>query len=451
MPSPPLALALTVPLLAIPIFSASALTGRSQENQQGASQASNPVRAKDQASPAQPAPQEELQRALNEAGNDRAALVRNLEVFLKRYPDYPNRTGIYRALVEASLQLKDDVRAAEYSERMVALNPNDTSILLLAIELLERREDEAGLRRAVSYSTRILNLVEHVSSSERSARVSVEQWELQKKTDLANTHFLRGDLYFKLRDYDSARKDLQTSYEIFPTAGAAERLGETAELQKDLNTAIQEYARAFALAEGKSGNVSREEIRKKIGNVWRLARGSEDGLGEYLLSTYDSVIRPSSKKPAPNEGAKQLSDFVVRKAPDGSPYLLKSTKGRVVVLNFWATWCGPCHALEPVFAHVAADFRDFPDALFLSANCDEDETLVAPYLQKDKLTTEVVFADGLDRLYSVDAFPTVVVIDREGKIAFRTNGFQADTFERDLSLAVRRALDKTDTAKRVAP
>ena len=104
-----------------------------------------------------------------------------------------------------------------------------------------------------------------------------------------------------------------------------------------------------------------------------------------------------------------------------------------------------------MFARVAADFRDFPDALFLSANCDEDETLVGPYLHKDKLTTEVVFADGLDRLYSVDAFPTVLVIDREGKIAFRANGFQADTFERDLSLAVRRTLDKTDTAKGVAP
>ncbi|HEX8879876.1 MAG TPA: thioredoxin domain-containing protein [Candidatus Acidoferrum sp.] len=451
MPPQPLAPALAVLLLSIPIFSASAVTGTSPENRHTASQASNPVRAKDKASPAPPDAQEELQRALNEAGSDRAALVRNLEGFLIRNPDYPNRTGIYRALVEASLQLKDDARAAEYSERMVALNPNDTSILLLAIELLERREDEAGLRRAVGYSTRILNLVEHVSSSERSARVSVEQWELQKKTDLANTHFLRGDLYFKLRDYDSARKDLQASYEIFPTAGAAERLGETAELQKDLNTAIQEYARAFALAEGKSGNVSREEIRKKIGNVWRLAHGSEDGLGEYLLSTYDSVIRPSSKKSAPNEGAKELSDFVVRKAPNGSPYPLKSTKGRVVVVNFWATWCGPCHALEPMFAHVAADFRDSPDALFLSANCDEDETLVAPYLQKDKLTTEAVFADGLDRLYSVDAFPTVIVIDREGKIAFRANGFQADTFERDLSLAVRHALDKRDTGSMSLP
>src|SRR6266852_9528946 len=170
----------------------------SQEKQPTAPEASSLGHAKDKSSIKQPDPEDELQRALNDAGSDRAALVRNLETFLKKYPDYPKRTGIYRALVEASLQLKDDARAADYSERMVALNPNDISILLLAIELLERREDQAAFRRAVSYSTRILDLVEHISSSERSPRVSVEQWELQKKSDLANTHFLRGDLYFKL-------------------------------------------------------------------------------------------------------------------------------------------------------------------------------------------------------------------------------------------------------------
>jgi thiol-disulfide isomerase/thioredoxin/Tfp pilus assembly protein PilF len=421
------------------------ISAQSQDVQRSASPSSG--RAKDKSSIKQPLPEEELQRALNDAGSDRVALVRNLEGFLKKYPDYPNRTGIYRALVEASLQLHDDARAADYAERMAALNPNDISILLLAIELLERHEDEAAFRRAVSYSTRILDAVEHTSSSERSSRVSVAQWELQKKSDLANTYFLRGDLYLKLKDYSSARKDLETSYGIFPTAGAAQRLGETAELQKDLNAAIEQYARAFALAEGKNGNISREEIRKKIGNVWRLAHGSEKGLGEYLLSTYDAVARLSLKKAGRNEGAKEVSEFTLRKASNGSPYPLKDTKGRVVVLNFWATWCRPCHALEPLFAHVAADFHNMPDALFLSANCDEDETLVPPYLQKDNLATEVVFADGLDRLFSVDSFPTVIVIDRDGKIAFRSDGFQPDTFERDLSVAVRRALDKTDAAR----
>jgi len=445
MPSPRLSPALAALLLcAWPSLALAGVGLASQGPQQTPPQGSNAARNQDKAAVKQPDPEEELQHALNDAGSDRFALVRNLEGFLKKYPNYPNRTGIYRALVEASLQLKDDTRAADYAERMVALSPNEISNLLLAIELLERREDEAAFRRAVSYSTRILGLVEHISPAERSARVSVEQWEQQKKSDLANTHFLRGDLYFKLRDYGAARKDLEASYEIFPSAGAAERLAETAELQKDLNTAIQQYARAFALAEGKNGNVSREEIRRKIGNVWRLAHGSEIGLGEYLLTTYDAVTRASLKKAVRNEeGGKELSDFTVRRATTGGPYPLKGTKGKVVALNFWATWCGPCHALEPLFAHVAADFRGLPDAFFLSVNCDEDETLVAPYLQKDKLTTEAVFADGLERLFSVDSFPTVVVIDRDGKIVFRSIGFQPDGFERNLSLAVRNALDNT--------
>src|ERR671923_712625 len=202
MPSQPSSLTLTALLLCVLLSPLSAA-------QQPASQASNTGSTKDKSSAKPPNPEEELQRALSDAGSDRASLVRNLESFLTKYPNYPNRTSIYRAVVEASLQLKDNVRAADYSERMVSLNPNDISILLLAIELLERQDDQAGFRRAVSYSTRILDLVAGASPAERSARVSLEQWEQQKKSDLANTHFMRGDLYFKLRDYDAAREDLE--------------------------------------------------------------------------------------------------------------------------------------------------------------------------------------------------------------------------------------------------
>jgi thiol-disulfide isomerase/thioredoxin len=389
----------------------------------------------------QPSPEEQLQQAINNSGNDRAALVRNLEAFLKNNPDSRQRLQIYRALVEASLQLKDNARAADYAERMVALNPNDISTLLLAIELLEQQKNEAALRRAVNYSSRVLDEVNRTSANGRPPRVSADQWELEKKGDLANTYFLRGDLYLKLKDYTAAKSDLLTSYQTLPTAGAAQRLGEAAELQNDLNSAIQQYSRAFALAEGKNGNVSRAEIRKKVGNVWRLVHGSEDGLGEYLLHAYDAVSQASlSAKPRKNADARELADFTVRKAPEGTAFSLRDTKGQVLVINFWATWCGPCHALEPLFARVAGDFRPNHDVLFLAANCDEDETLVKSYLESDKFPMSVVFADGLDRFFTVSSFPTVMVIDRAGKIAYRSDGFEPDTFEPNLTAALRRAM-----------
>jgi thiol-disulfide isomerase/thioredoxin len=165
------------------------------------------------------------------------------------------------------------------------------------------------------------------------------------------------------------------------------------------------------------------------------------GLGEYLLLTFDEVSRASGiAKPKKNADAREPTDFTLRKAPDGTPFPLKDTKGKVLVVNFWATWCGPCHALEPLFARVAADFQANPDVLFLAANCDEDESLVKGHLEKDKPRTAVVFADGLDRFFTVNSFPTVMVINRSGKIAYRSDGFEPDTFEPNLAAAVRRAL-----------
>src|SRR5947208_14301449 len=66
----------------------------------------------------------------NNSGNDRAALVRNLEAFLKETPDSHQRPQVYRALVEACLQLRDDARAAAYAERIVALSPDDISMTI---------------------------------------------------------------------------------------------------------------------------------------------------------------------------------------------------------------------------------------------------------------------------------------------------------------------------------
>jgi len=333
-------------------------------------------------SPKQPASEELLQQAINNAGNDRAALVRNLEAFLKEFPDSPQRPQIYRALVEASLQLRDNARASNYAERLVALSPDDISMTILTIQLLERDGDEAALRRATNYATRVLEFVERDSSREKSPKISPEDWAIEKKRDRMSVLTLRGRLELKLKDTVAAQKDFEASYAILPSSTAAEQLGEIAEMKKDSKGAIEQYARAFALADTTTGTSSRREIRQKLGNVWRLTHGSDAGLGEYLLLTFDEISQASlAAKPKKNADAREPSDFMLRKAPEGTAFPLKDTKGKVLAINFWATWCGPCHALEPLFARVAADFQANPDVLFLAADCDEDESLVACYLQ----------------------------------------------------------------------
>ncbi len=421
---------------------ASSVRGQAPAQDEKSQNPSSKVAASKQASLAKkPSPEEELQQAISKSGNDRAALVQNLEVFLNEYPDSRQRPQIYRALVEASLQLQDNARAAAYAERIVALSPEDISMTILTIQLLERNGDEAALRRATNYATRVLEFVERSSSGEKSPKISQEEWAMEKKRDRTSVLTMRGRLELNLKDPVAAQKDFEASYAILPSATAAEQLGEIAELKKDSNGAIQQYARAFALADATNGTVSHREIRQKLGNVWRLSRGSDVGLGEYLLLTYDEVSRASiAAKPKKNADARELADFTLRKAPQGTPFSLKDTKGKILVVNFWATWCGPCRALEPLFARVAADFQANREVIFLAANCDEDESLVQGYLENDKPRTPVVFADGLDRFFTVNSFPTVMVIDRAGKIAYRSDGFEPDTFESNLAAAVRRAL-----------
>ena len=410
-------------------------------NEKGQKASSKTAASRPDAPAKQPSSEEQLQQSINNSGNDRAALVRNLEAFLKENPDSHQRPQVYRALVEACLQLRDDARAAAYAERIVALSPDDISMTILTIQLLERNGDEAALRRAINYATRVLEFVERSSAGEKSPKISAEDWAIEKKRDRTSVLTLRGRLELKLKDVATAQKDLELSYEVLPSSAAAQQLGEIAELKKDLKGAVEQYARAFALADATNGSAGRREIRQKLGNVWRLTHGSDVGLGEYLLLTYDEVSRTSiTAKPKRNAGAREPADFTVRKAPEGTALPLKETRGKVRVVNFWATWCGPCHALEPLFSRVAAGFQTNADVLFLAVNCDEDETLVKSYLEQNKPRTPVVFADGLDRFFTVNSFPTVMVLDRAGKIAYRSDGFEPDTFEPDLLAAVRLAL-----------
>jgi thiol-disulfide isomerase/thioredoxin len=383
----------------------------------------------------------ELQKAISDAGNDRAAIVRNLQDYLKRFPDAPRKGDIYRALVESCQKLNDSDCALDFAERYIALHPDDNEMMLLAVELLEKVGDDHSLVKALGYLTRVLDRIEKMTPADKPARLSQEEWQAKHTKSLASLYLYRGQLEFEQHSYEVAKKDLDTSYRLQPVAITAQRLGEIAELRKDLPAAIANYLNAFALPEnGPGGAVDRHEIRQKLGNVWRLAHGSEVGLGDALLAAYDKTAVPPSQAPsAHNKGAKEPFAFILRRL-DGSPAPLAPLKGKILVLNFWATWCGPCRALEPQFARVMSDFSPRSEVAFFAVNTDEDETRVQPYVQREKMTVPVLFADGFDDFLGVRSLPTVLVLDHAGKIVYRVDGYNADEFIASLTAAINQAL-----------
>ena len=381
---------------------------------------------------------EALEVAVASAGNDRAALVRRLEEYLKQYPDAPRKVDVYRALVEASEQLQDHVRALEYTERLIALHPDDNQMMLVAAGLLERQGDEHSLTKAASYLDRVIDRIEKTPQADKPARVSGAEWERQENQLRSAMYLIRGRIEMEQRDYPFAKKDFGTSYKLSPSAAAALWLGDVAEIQKDCATAIDRYIEAFVLPEkSQIGTVDHHEVRQKLGNCWRRVHGSETGLGEALLAGYDRVeaIPKSGSAPERNQGIKEAMEFVLRK-PDGSPVPLAAMKGKVIVLDFWATWCAPCRELEPVIGQIARDYAGKPEVIFLAANIDEDQMRVQPFLARKKFSVPVVFADGLDEFLQVNSLPTVIVLDRSGKIVFRSEGYNLEDFAGVLSAAI---------------
>lgn len=400
--------------------------------------------AQDTATRKQAEEEAELQKALAEAGNDSAALVRNLTAYLARFPDAPRRASIYRALVEACQQIRNNDCALDYAERLIAIRPDDSQMMLLASSLLQKKGDDASLVRASGYISRVLDRVEKTPPEERPSGESLAEWQEGQSRLLALLYYVRGQIETAQKNYDSATKDLQASNASRPNALAAEKLGEIAELRNDPTAAIREYALAFALPEnGPAGTVDRRALRMKLGNVWRRVHGSDQGLGDAILDAYDHAYPVQTKAAAEptsrNKGAKDAFDFIVRRL-DGAPFPLAPLKGKVIALSFWATWCEPCQELEPLFNQVALNYARNAGVAFFDVNTDDDETQVPPFVAQQKWSVPVIYADGLDDFMKVDSLPTVLVLSRDGSIVYRVGGLPPKGFAESLTAAIQNAL-----------
>lgn len=138
-------------------------------------------------------------------------------------------------------------------------------------------------------------------------------------------------------------------------------------------------------------------------------------------TTADADVPLEADTSAPQEGA-LAPDFTLETL-DGQRIRLSDLRGQVVVLNFWATWCGPCREEMPLFERATAEFAG-QGLVLIAINVQERPGTVRPFVDRLGLTYPIGLDENgaIGRRYRVRSFPTTYFVGRDGTIEGRRVG-----------------------------
>ncbi len=221
---------------------------------------------------------------------------------------------------------------------------------------------------------------------------------------------------------DSAIATLRTAVVSSPDSQKVlAYLGQAYEKAKKPDLAINAYTRSLAVYAGRDTSAA-----APLRALWRKKHGSLAGLDEWLESA-----RAVSRKAIALDARRDE-----RVAPpwaltylDGSPVSSEEFKGKVIVLDFWGSWCGPCRVELPIFQAIYERYKD-KGVVFLGMNYERPvggkdlRQLARDFMEGNKYTFPVVVdhEQVATVAYGVTGFPTVYLIDKTGNVRYKNVG-----------------------------
>jgi len=117
-------------------------------------------------------------------------------------------------------------------------------------------------------------------------------------------------------------------------------------------------------------------------------------------------------------------DFTLKSA-SGKNLKLSEHRGEVVLLNFWASWCGPCRKEMPYLEQIQEKYADYGFTV-MGVNVEEDSSKAKKMLKDIPVSFPILYdtSNSVSKAYKVSAMPTTVIIDRDGNMRYLHKGYK---------------------------
>jgi thiol-disulfide isomerase/thioredoxin len=136
------------------------------------------------------------------------------------------------------------------------------------------------------------------------------------------------------------------------------------------------------------------------------------------------VAAPSAPVLASGEATGPAPDFVLD-SNTGRPVKLSGLKGQVVMINFWASWCGPCRQEMPLLESIYKQYKD-KNFTLLGVNVEPDPKAATDWLKKTPVSFPVLYdvKSDVSNLYKVAGMPSTVFVDKKGNLRVIHRGYK---------------------------
>src|SRR5262249_17144103 len=146
-------------------------------------------------------------------------------------------------------------------------------------------------------------------------------------------------------------------------------------------------------------------------------------LGKALSGAFCGLALTAALVPIAARTAKEPAPRFTARTTDGETFNNASIKGKVVLLEFWTTWCGYCAEEAQLIDRIGQELRD-KGLILLAVDVGESKKSVRKYLEQHPRNCKIVLMEdtNLAAMYQATVYPIYVVIDREGNIAGTQRG-----------------------------